>query len=238
MKKYEAILFDLDGTLLPLDMDAFMKAYFGNLCAELAPMGIDPKTLVDTIWAGTAAMVKNDGKRKNAEVFWDYFESTGICDTAKAKEICDSFYTAGFHRARAATRENPMARVAVELAHKAADKVVLATNPLFPRDGQLTRIGWIGLSENDFHLITSYDSDSFCKPNPQYYLSICERMDVKPQNCLMIGNDRREDIYAGQAAGLDTYLVTDCLIENEKYMAETKSGTFTEMCAYLESLSK
>ncbi|MBQ7836879.1 MAG: HAD family hydrolase [Clostridia bacterium] len=96
----------------------------------------------------------------------------------------------------------------------------------------------MGLSENDFDLITSYDSDCYCKPNPKYYLSICERMGVDPEDCLMIGNDEREDAYAANAAGLDTYLVTDCLIPNDEYATDCRRGTFEEMCLYLEGLAK
>lgn len=238
MKKYEAILFDLDGTLLPMDMEKFMHTYFKYLCADLAPLGLDSKELVDAIWKGTAAMVKNDGSKLNREVFWEYFENLMDCDIDAARRICDAFYSAGFHNARTATCENPMAVTAVELAHKAADKVVLATNPLFPRQGQLSRMSWIGLSEMDFDLITAYDSDSYCKPNPDYFISICNRIGVLPENCLMIGNDEREDGYAATQAGLDTYLVTDCLIANDKYPCDTRRGTFAEMCDYLNSLAK
>ncbi len=238
MKKYDAILFDLDGTLLPMNMDEFMKAYFKNLCVALAPYGFEPKSLVDNIWAGTAAMVKNDGKRKNGEVFWETFEKLAERDLTDAKNTCDEFYTKGFQNAKSATKENPLAKKAVELARNAAGKVVLATNPLFPRQGQLTRISWIGLSENDFDMITSYETDSYCKPNPMYYKSICERIGVAPENCLMIGNDEREDGYAASEAGLDTYLVTDCIIENEKYPCSCARGTFVEMCSFLESLAK
>ena len=53
----KAILFDLDGTLLPMDQDEFTKGYFKLLAAKLAPYGYEPKTLIDTVWAGTAAMV-------------------------------------------------------------------------------------------------------------------------------------------------------------------------------------
>lgn len=52
------ILFDLDGTLLPMDQEAFTTGYFKFLAKKLAPYGYEPKSLVDAIWAGTAAMVK------------------------------------------------------------------------------------------------------------------------------------------------------------------------------------
>ena len=65
----DTILFDLDGTLLPMDNDIFTKGYFKGLAAELIPFGYDAKPLVDAVWHGTAAMVKNDGSRPNCEAF-------------------------------------------------------------------------------------------------------------------------------------------------------------------------
>ena len=39
----KTVLFDLDGTLLPMDQDNFVKAYFKNLAIKLAPHGYDPQ---------------------------------------------------------------------------------------------------------------------------------------------------------------------------------------------------
>ena len=68
--------------------------------------------------------------------------------------------------------------------------------------------------ENDFDIITSYESDSYCKPNPMYYKSICERLGVEAENCLMIGNDEREDGFAAKAAiSIETAIIAvdaDC----------------------------
>ena len=47
--KITTVLFDLDGTLLPMDQDEFVKAYFGALAKKMAPHGYDPKQFVDTI---------------------------------------------------------------------------------------------------------------------------------------------------------------------------------------------
>ena len=71
----KVVLFDLDGTLLPMDQDVFVKAYFKGIAAKLAPYGYEPKALIDAIWAGTIKMIKNDGRRTNEEAFWDYFAS-------------------------------------------------------------------------------------------------------------------------------------------------------------------
>ena len=59
------VLFDLDGTLLPMDQDVFTTGYFKSLCKKVAPLGYEPEKLVKAIWAGMAAMVKNDGSETN-----------------------------------------------------------------------------------------------------------------------------------------------------------------------------
>ena len=69
----KAVLFDLDGTLLPMNMDEFVKTYFTLLSKRMAEFGYDPKELTATIWAGTKAMMKNDGKVTNETVFWQAF---------------------------------------------------------------------------------------------------------------------------------------------------------------------
>ena len=60
-KKIKAVLFDLDGTLLPMDQDVFTKGYFKFLIKKAAPYGYEPEKLISSIWQGTAAMVKNTG---------------------------------------------------------------------------------------------------------------------------------------------------------------------------------
>lgn len=43
-RSYKAVFFDLDGTLLPIDMDAFLKNYFNDIAAFVQSRGHDPKT--------------------------------------------------------------------------------------------------------------------------------------------------------------------------------------------------
>ena len=42
----DAILFDLDGTLLPMDQDTFTKGYFQELARALAFLDMEPEKLV------------------------------------------------------------------------------------------------------------------------------------------------------------------------------------------------
>ena len=45
----KVVLFDLDGTLLPMDQDIFVKTYFGLLAKKLAPYGYEPDKLIQSV---------------------------------------------------------------------------------------------------------------------------------------------------------------------------------------------
>lgn len=235
MSKYKAILFDMDGTLLPMEHKAFMHGYFKMILGVLSSFGDDPKVLFDGFLKGIERMNNNDGAVNNKEAFWGAFKNFISGDVSEYIRISDEFYYGDFEKARAFTSCNPLAARAVEFAHKNGRKVVLATNPMFPKHAQLARLGWAGLSEKDFDLITDYESDSHTKPQKEYYLSICERIGVAPEECLMIGNDERDDMMGAEAVGMDGFLLTDCLIPAEGYMWLGERGGFVEL---LEKLSK
>lgn len=236
MSKYKAIMFDLDGTLVPMDMKEFTEGYFVGLGKKLAPFNFEHKELVDAIWTGTAAMVKNDGSRTNREAFWETFEKITGKPGKEVDPYCLSFYENEFIEAKCFTQDNPLAKEAVKIAHEKAEKVVLATNPLFPMAGQITRLKWIDLTPEDFLFVTAYEDCVNCKPNPAYFLYVCEKAGVKPEECLMIGNDENEDMYAASSVGMDCYLVTDTMIKSEKHPWQGPKGTFAEMIEMLKAL--
>lgn len=234
--KYQAVLFDMDGTLVPMDTDAFIKGYFGLLYRKLEKHGLDPREFGKNMWDGVCAMVENDGTQTNENRFWQVFcQRTGI-----AKEVinpdCLDFYGKEFQAAKQFTGENPLAVRAVQLARQKARKVILATNPMFPMVGQETRMGWVGLKPSDFDLVTAYEQERFCKPNPRYYTSICERMGLNPADCLMIGNDENEDMYAARRAGLSCWLVTDWMLSSQEHPWSGPRGSFEETVVMLEAL--
>ena len=229
------ILFDLDGTLLPMDQDGFTKAYFGLLAKKAAGHGYDPQALVDGIWKGTAAMVKNDGSCLNEEAFWREF--CGIFgEKARLDEpMFDEFYRNEFEGARAVCGFNQDVPKAIELLKKKGYRLVLATNPLFPAVATRKRIGWAGLSPEDFELYTTYENFSFCKPNPEYYREIARRLNLKPDECIMVGNDVAEDMIA-QTLGMKVFLLTDCLLNRKNSdISGFPQGNIQDMLAFIEA---
>ena len=232
----KAILFDLDGTLLPLHQGEFLKAYFKSLVTALMPLGNTPKELEAAIWAGTEAMMKNVGEKTNEEVFFDCFAKVCRTDIELFKELAENFYKTEYKKLAKLTSPSELAKKAVEYASLGGRAVVLATNPLFPQSAQYERMSWAGLSAEDFAFVTVYENECRAKPNPQYYLSICDRLGLEPEECLMIGNDEREDMYAASAAGLCCYLVEDCVITSAEHPWQGERGSFAELVEKLRNL--
>ena len=231
-----AILFDLDGTLLPMDQDLFVKTYFKLLAVKLAPYGYDPKQLIDAIWGGTAAMVKNNGSCSNEDAFWTFF--TGIFGKQALEHlpVFEDFYANEFQGAQAVCSQIPQAAEAINLVKEKGFRVALATNPIFPAIATRSRIRWAGLTPEDFELYTTYENSRFCKPNPAYYQDILAQMDLRPEECLMVGNDVTEDMIA-RKLGMQVFLLTDCMInKNNEDISAYPHGGFPELLEYISSL--
>jgi len=236
---YKAILFDLDGTLLPMDMKTFTEGYFRDLYKTVNMPEIPVEQFIDAIWKGTYAMMKNDGTKTNRDVFWEVFGQIMNYDEEMIQKIdsrCLGFYGNEFKKAKRFCMENPFAKEAVAEARAKADKVILATNAIFPMAGHITRLSWVGLEGSDFDYITCYEEEHYCKPNPKYFLSIMEKMDLKPEECLMIGNDEREDMLCATMAGIDSYLIEDTMIPYAEKPWTGERGSFADMLQMLKGL--
>ncbi len=216
----KTVLFDMDGTLLPMEQDKFVEAYFARLAVKLAPRGYVPETLFPAIWKGVAAMVKNDGKRTNDVLFWETFSKILGEHVMSDLPLFEEFYRVEFNGAKEVCGFAPMAKEAVRRLEEKGIERVLASNPIFPMTAQENRIRWAGLSPQDFRYITSYENSRFCKPDPRYYTEIAQKLSLDPKECLMVGNDVKED-GAALYAGMSVFLLTDCLInaENLDYSA-------------------
>ena len=235
--KITTVLFDLDGTLLPMDQDLFVKVYFGNLAKKLAPYGYDPKGLIEAIWKGTAAMVANDGSEPNEMAFWKYF--AGRYGVEKAKEdypLFESFYQNEFDEAKAVCGYDERAKQVVDLCREKGFRVALATNPIFPSIATEKRMNWAGFSPADFELFTTYENSSTGKPNPAYFLEVAGKLGVQPEECLMVGNDATEDVAASKI-GMQVFLLTPCLINKENIDINAfPNGDFDALLSYISNM--
>lgn len=232
------VMFDLDGTLVHYDYDEFLKAYLDAIAKKVAHL-IEPRRFVQKLLAATEAMIKSlDPSRSNMEVFWEHFpDGLGISVEVLTPAI-DEFYVQNFPQIQDTLGIQPLpaARRIVERLIYNGYEVVIATNPVFPSIAIEERMRWGRIDGLPYHLVTTYETSSFCKPNVEYYAEILEKMNRSPEECIMIGNNTCEDLVAGDL-GIMTYLVEDCLLDTGPFRRRPDyRGTFEDLAAFLEKI--
>lgn len=232
----KAVLFDLDGTLLKMDQEVFVATYFKYLAKHLAPKGYEPNKLLKVFWEGVTAMVTNDGSLTNQEAFWKVFAKEYGEKSLEDKAYIDEFYKNDFNQVKQVCGCYKEAKEIISLVRGKGKLPILATNPLFPHTATENRIRWAGMEPSDFVEYTTYENCHFCKPNSKYYEELLEKLNLKPQECIMVGNDVEEDMLPAQRLGMERFLLTNCLInKKEADTSDIPQGGFEELKAYLES---
>lgn len=211
----KAVLFDLDGTLLPMNDDEFIKECFNLICKKFVNYGYEPKKFAHTIINGTKLMMQNKGEKTNKQVFWENFAAVYGKDNLSILNDYEKFYENEFKQIKNVCRPNDKAKDLINFCKENFEYVILATSPVFPKCAVLTRMSFINLKEEDFNLITTYEDFYHAKPNPDYYLEILNKFNLKPEEAIMFGNSQLEDGYGAITAGINTYLVGDDIVKDE-----------------------
>lgn len=231
----DTVLFDLDGTLLPLDQDVFIETYVRLLVQTMVPYGYEPKAFSEALMKSTHRVLLNDGSYYNEEVFWRSFQAMLGERILASKPILEEFYRTEFEKVRSVCSQNPAAVKLVRSLRAEGYTVALATSPVFPRIATEARIRWAGLSPDDFAYITTYENSRACKPNPAYYTEVAEKLGAEPSRCLMVGNDTLDDL-AAEKTGMKVFLLTDRLLNREgREITSYPQGSFKDLETYLKA---
>lgn len=232
------ILFDLDGTLLPLDQDQFIQDYFSRFVIKGQELGYSPELLLAALQRGITAMVLNDGSLTNKERFDRVFEEASGIAAAEFNERFAPFYEHEFGLLRRHASPSLLAREIVQEVKRKGYTVVLATNPLFPWQGTEARLGWAYLASSQFSLVTTYEDFHYAKPNLGYYRQILQTLGKEASSCLMVGNDVEEDMVAREL-GMEVYLVTDYLInKSSRSIQGYRNSSFEQLYCFCKNLPR
>lgn len=231
----DTVLFDLDGTLLPIDMEDFMRSYF-DAVAKSFHGTLEPVGLLKNIMKATDCMVQNtEGTKTNQRVFEEEFKRLMGCDIVPLMDRFETFYKTDFKKIREIVKNQPICAKVVKTVKEKGYQAVLATNPLFPRIAIEERLKWAGIERDNFNLITVFEEMHFCKPQIEYYLEVMERIGRVPENCLMVGNDVEEDMIAGKL-GMKTFLVDVHLIQRSKKLPPVDyKGGYEELLDFVQN---
>ena len=236
-RSYKAVFFDLDGTLLPIDMDKFLEQYFGDIAAFAQARGYDPQRFVHALGAGVRSMVGSEGGL-NCERYWSTFmDQMGEGRLEEYQRFMDEYYDVHFGRlGTLVPSPNPDAARAVAALREKGYTLFLTTMPLFPRVAVEKRLEWAGVPVSSFARITTYDNSTSTKPHLAYYQENLEAAGLSGEEVLMVGNNTREDL-AAMKLGCDGYLVTDWLLDPDGFDIESvKHGSLAQFAQFAEDL--
>ena len=209
-----AVLFDLDDTLLRLNLTAFLARYVAGATTLLAQAARMSAPSVGSAYVrGFLAIDAQDrtDSLTNEQLFNQVFLArTGIpLDDPVIHDLVDYYESAivpGYSGGVVAARPVEGAREAVEKVHDLGLICALATNPTFSLACDRARMGWAGVSEDDFALVSTFSNSTRSKPSAQYYQEFANALGVRLEECLMVGNDATRD-FARPECGLRTAYV-------------------------------
>ncbi len=235
MNKLTTILFDLDGTLLPIDGEAFEAIYFKGLSAYFIDK-YEPKDFIKIIWTATKAMVNDTSSKTNEEVFMEALQMIVDEDITWMQERFNKFYLNEFDQIRFAVRPNESIQKAVKLLRKKGYHCIIVTNPMFPKIAIEKRILWTGCDREDFDYVTSFEKNHYCKPQLKFYKEVLNDLNLVAEECLMVGNDLNEDMIVSKL-NMPTYLITNHLMQKDSLPdSVTYSGKYEDFYSFVSNL--
>ncbi len=212
----KAIVFDMDATLLNINLGAFITVYARNVAWLLSEIGrknpFSALTALGTTLYELNANVRADNDtRTNAEFFQAAIQRR--CGIPLDDPIIADAFDCYERTVLPACNDSIIDARPREGAYDAIDaalgrglRIALFTNPSFTRACIECRMGWGNLLDVPFELVTAMDNSTRCKPAAQYYLESVAALGLEPHEVLMVGNDPKRD-FPNPGCGIQTAYV-------------------------------
>lgn len=231
-----AVFFDLDGTLLPMDLDEFLKRYFDSIARFMVRAGADQDDFKRGLSAGIAAMRDHDLDTTNDQEFWGAFMRYNDGYWTDWIDRFDAYYLEVFPEVGRMVEPDPNAARVVGALVEKGYPLLLTTMPLFPPVAVDERLKWAGLDSSLFKRATCFDNSRSTKPHAAYFVENMLAADVPADKVLMVGNNTVEDL-ACCDLGADAFLVTDNLLNPNGFDATSvRNGTLAQFASWVERL--
>ena len=235
MEKINTIMFDLDGTLLSIDMKEFERIYYKSLSKFFKDI-VSAEDFMKIIYSSMKTVIENTEKRTNEDVFMEALKERVQDDFHLYEKRFDEYYNSDFSLLKEAVTIRAEITEATDLLKEKGYELVIATNPLFPEKAIEQRITWSGVNRDHFSYVSFLERNHYTKPNVAYYEEILESINKQPEECMMVGNDALEDMVA-KKIGITTYLITDHLLNRHdiEVIADHK-GDYTDFLTFAKEM--
>ena len=197
----KAVLFDMDDTLLDINLTAFMGLYVSDISRIMAKIaGGSPLSFAAAFarcYLAMASPRRADGLT-NFEVYAREFERlTGVPVDEPAIRLALRFYERELlpRRSGGIVAARPMSGgiEALQQVQTLGLRCALATNPSFSGPCIRTRMGWAGIADAPFERVSHMCNSTRLKPSARYYEEFVAALGLRPEECLMVGNDAKRD---------------------------------------------
>jgi phosphoglycolate phosphatase-like HAD superfamily hydrolase len=141
----EAVLFDLDGTLIEVDMERFIPVYLRRLANRLHLYAAPERTLHTLRHAIMVMLGAPPGDCSLEELLRSMLADQLKIPWEGYQAALAAFCRDDLAEFRPLVRPHPLARALVESCLARGWQVVLATNPVFPREVITARLAWGGV---------------------------------------------------------------------------------------------
>lgn len=201
----QAVLFDLDGTLLDLDGDAFLDAYVLALGQAMACL-VKPERFAAALWsAAVAANVTPHPGKSQRDVLVQSLSRALSLPQDTLEQAISAFNRGDLASLAPGAKPKPGARRAVEATKARGLRIAVATTPVYAREVIAERLRWAGVGDIAWDLVVD-DSFEATKPAAAYFMEVAKRLGVPPGQCLMVGDDPWNDLPA-EKVGMHTFYV-------------------------------
>jgi len=231
------LLLDLDDTLFNNNFDEFLPHYLEAFSKSVSPI-LEPESFIKALMESTWAMINN---RQPDCTLMEVFESSFYPKMNVNKEdfqiFAEKFYLEEYPKLQVLTKPIPEAAELIQAANKKGFSVSISTNPIFPMVEIRERLDWANLSwkENQYDLISSFESFHFAKPDPAYFAELLAQLGWPQGAVLVVGDDLESDIFAAIQLGLTTYWVNPVDEEMEtKFISATSQGSLADLMLWIE----
>ncbi len=200
----KTILFDLDGTLLDLNMDTFLPHLLRALTkkiSHLVPNRLFIKYMVNSM----QILNKNNGPETNEVLFNNYFYSKMPCPRSELVPLINEFFEEDFDDLKIFSRRMTGAKHLIQYLTDLNFDIIIATTPISPISTILHRLKWAGLENFHYTMITSCENSRACKPNYIYFKDILKTINRRAEDCLMVGDENKDMLAAN--FGFKTFLI-------------------------------
>lgn len=211
------LLFDLDHTLLPysLSLEEMAESWNDSIATYFSHLAT-PDDFMPAFMAGIEAMDSNrGGGPTNDETFTLAFRSRIDITPFQLEKMMDGYFETEFPKFKCFARPSVYARRILSLSFENDIEVVIATGFQAPLAVAELRLGWAGVPASEFNykfIATSHNMHA-SKPHPEFYEEILGHIDIKAEECLMIGDDWEGEIVPATKIGIPSWWIEEQGVE-------------------------